>query len=100
MAAASRCALLAPAVEGRHARTRPQVYKPSKLAWARSGLQPEAVVALEVEPEEPPATHKLILGDWIAQWDPTYTAWFFFNIKSGGRPTSSHPFASQRRAPG
>ena len=30
-----------------------------------------------------PATQKLILGDWIAQWDTTYGAWFFYNINTG-----------------
>ena len=32
-----------------------------------------------------PATQKLILGDWIAQWDTTYGAWFFYNINTGRR---------------
>merc|ERR1719370_2327689 len=39
----------------------------------RSNLLPE---------EEVPATQKLILGDWIAQWDTTYGAWFFYNINT------------------
>jgi len=29
-----------------------------------------------------PPTHKLMVGDWIAQWDATYSAWFFYNIKT------------------
>jgi len=29
-----------------------------------------------------PPTHKLMVGDWIAQWDPSYNAWFFYNIKT------------------
>ena len=33
--------------------------------------------------ESVPANQKLILGDWIAQWDNTYQAWFFYNIKTG-----------------
>ena len=27
--------------------------------------------------------HKLMVGDWIAQYDTTYSAWFFYNIKTG-----------------
>ena len=38
--------------------------------------------------QEPPPTQKLMLGDWIAQWDETYSAWFFYNIKSGSNLTS------------
>ena len=30
-----------------------------------------------------PPTHKLMVGDWIAQWDASYNAWFFYNIKTG-----------------
>jgi len=26
--------------------------------------------------------HKLMVGDWIAQYDTTYSAWFFYNIKT------------------
>jgi len=29
-----------------------------------------------------PTPHKLMVGDWIAQWDITYKAWFFYNIKT------------------
>jgi len=29
-----------------------------------------------------PPTHKLMVGDWIAQWDASYNAWFFYNIKT------------------
>jgi len=29
-----------------------------------------------------PASHKLIIGNWIAQWDTQYRAWFYYNIKT------------------
>ena len=34
-------------------------------------------------PNGGPPTHKLMVGDWIAQWDASYNAWFFYNIKTG-----------------
>lgn len=73
----------------------PSPSKPVPLSrWAR---HPEAVVGRElggsslldpnvssnqISEEEVPATQKLILGDWIAQWDTTYGAWFFYNINT------------------
>lgn len=33
-------------------------------------------------PNGGPPTHKLMVGDWIAQWDASYNAWFFYNIKT------------------
>merc|ERR1719458_2253158 len=29
-----------------------------------------------------PESHKLIIGNWIAQWDTQYKAWFYYNIKT------------------
>jgi len=29
-----------------------------------------------------PPNHKLIIGDWIAQWDTKYGAWFYYNINT------------------
>ena len=31
--------------------------------------------------EEP--GHKLMVGNWIAQWDTDYATWFYYNIISG-----------------
>ena len=28
--------------------------------------------------------HRLMVGDWIAEWDFTYGAWFYYNTKTGG----------------
>ena len=28
--------------------------------------------------------HRLMVGDWIADWDFTYGAWFYYNTKTGG----------------
>ena len=36
-----------------------------------------------------PPTHKLMVGDWIAQWDASYNAWFFYNIKTGNYSVKS-----------
>jgi len=30
----------------------------------------------------PPPNHKLIVGNWIAQWDTKYKAWFYYNINT------------------
>lgn len=46
-----------------------------------------APVADPVQPARPagvtnrevPAAHKMKIGDWIAQWDEEYQAWFFYN---------------------
>merc|ERR1719367_1768348 len=55
-----------------------------------------------------PASHKLIIGNWIAQWDTQYKAWFYYNIKTATStwikpPELAHvAFKSQgsvRRAP-
>lgn len=29
-----------------------------------------------------PATHKMKVGDWVAQWDEVYKAWFFYNVET------------------
>ena len=29
-------------------------------------------------------SHRLMVGDWIADWDFTYGAWFYYNTKTGG----------------
>ena len=29
-----------------------------------------------------PPNHKLIVGNWIAQWDTKYKAWFYYNINT------------------
>ena len=26
---------------------------------------------------------KILVGDWVAQWDHTYKAWFYYNINTG-----------------
>ena len=26
---------------------------------------------------------KILVGNWVAQWDQTYKAWFYYNINSG-----------------
>ena len=54
----------------------------------RSNLVAEEEVVSDSQPfliclSKVPATQKLILGDWIAQWDTTYGAWFFYNINTG-----------------
>jgi len=78
--------------------SKPWIPSPSQpVHLSRSARHPEAVVGRElggsslldpnlrsnlVAEEEVPATQKLILGDWIAQWDTTYGAWFFYNINT------------------
>ena len=26
---------------------------------------------------------KILVGNWVAQWDPTYKTWFYYNINTG-----------------
>ena len=30
-----------------------------------------------------PSDLRLFVNDWIAQWDPLYNSWFYYNTKSG-----------------
>ena len=34
---------------------------------------------------ETPHNLKILLGNWVAQWDPQYRAWFYYNIMKGQR---------------
>ena len=31
----------------------------------------------------PPEHLKILLGNWVAQWDPQYRTWFYYNIIAG-----------------
>ena len=31
----------------------------------------------------PPENLKILLGNWVAQWDPQYRTWFYYNIIAG-----------------
>ena len=37
----------------------------------------------EEKVEETPEVFKILLGSWVAQWDPQYAAWFYYNIETG-----------------
>ena len=37
----------------------------------------------EEKVEETPEGFKILLGSWVAQWDPQYAAWFYYNIETG-----------------
>ena len=38
---------------------------------------------VEEKVEETPEVFKILLGSWVAQWDPQYAAWFYYNIETG-----------------
>ena len=38
---------------------------------------------VEENVEETPEVFKILLGSWVAQWDPQYAAWFYYNIETG-----------------
>ena len=29
-----------------------------------------------------PGTYKILVGNWVAQWDSLYRAWFYYNTKT------------------
>ena len=33
--------------------------------------------------------HRLMVEDWIADWDFTYGAWFYYNTKTGGEQSET-----------
>ena len=39
--------------------------------------------------------HRLMVGDWIAEWDFTYGAWFYYNTKTGSEELHPRNFTSQ-----
>ena len=30
-----------------------------------------------------PESFKILLDKWVAQWDPQYKAWFYYNVETG-----------------
>ena len=58
------------------------------LAPAANPVQP--VKAAGGASREVPAAHKMKIGDWIAQWDEEYQAWFFYNAITGRIPDARY----------
>ena len=38
---------------------------------------------VETDKESFPSKLRLFVNDWIAQWDPLYKSWFYYNTKTG-----------------
>lgn len=52
----------------------------SPLIDTLQGVSPKPNVESDYTTTSP--NHKLIIGDWIAQWDTKYNAWFYYNINT------------------
>ena len=37
-------------------------------------------------------SERLMVGDWVAQWDKAYNTWFYYNTKTGAVSLSILPF--------
>ena len=35
------------------------------------------------EEKNNPGTYKIMVGNWVAQWDTLYRSWFYYNTKTG-----------------